>query len=155
MPLKMMPKMPPKRFAPRPFILALGLCLALLPAWGAATAQSADAKVRAKVTAKTSVKHNRVHTHRTRIVVHPRVRRDPPGTLPGFGRGDVYDRRIVTRRYRGRPNAFAYTLPAFYDWDGARYYPGRPGFYRGQWNGGSFGPCYTQTPIGPINNCGQ
>ena len=31
---------------------------------------------------------------------------------------------------------------------------GGPGFYRGRWNGGGFGPCWTQTPIGPMWNCG-
>ena len=32
---------------------------------------------------------------------------------------------------------------------------GRPGFYRGRWNGGSFGPCWTSTPIGMMPTCGQ
>lgn len=30
-----------------------------------------------------------------------------------------------------------------------------PRFYRGRWNGGSFGPCWTSTPIGYMWNCGQ
>ena len=34
------------------------------------------------------------------------------------------------------------------------YWWGGPGFYRGRWNGGGFGPCWTQTPIGPHWNCG-
>jgi len=34
------------------------------------------------------------------------------------------------------------------------YWYGGPQFYRGRWNGGGFGPCYTKTPIGPIYNCG-
>jgi hypothetical protein len=39
---------------------------------------------------------------------------------------------------------------------GPRYYGlAWPRFYRGRWNGGGFGPCYTQTPIGPYWNCGQ
>ena len=39
---------------------------------------------------------------------------------------------------------------------GRRYYgPAWPGFYRGRWNGGGFGPCWTQTPIGPMWNCGR
>ena len=29
-----------------------------------------------------------------------------------------------------------------------------PGFYRGRYNGGSFGPCWSWTPIGPAWNCG-
>ena len=34
-----------------------------------------------------------------------------------------------------------------------RWY-GYPGYYRGRWNGGGFGPCWTYTPIGPHYNCG-
>lgn len=41
-----------------------------------------------------------------------------------------------------------------YWYNGDWYYFGRPGFYRGRYNGGSFGPCWTQTPIGPMWNCG-
>ena len=36
------------------------------------------------------------------------------------------------------------------DW----HYFGRPGFYRGRYNGGGFGPCWSWTPIGPAWNCG-
>jgi hypothetical protein len=40
-------------------------------------------------------------------------------------------------------------------WNGAgRYYFGWPRFVRGRWNGGSYGPCWTYTPIGPMWNCG-
>jgi hypothetical protein len=45
-------------------------------------------------------------------------------------------------------------VPSYYWYGGEHYYFGRPGFYRGQYNGGSFGPCWTRTPIGPIWNCG-
>ncbi|ABD07420.1 conserved hypothetical protein [Rhodopseudomonas palustris HaA2] len=48
--------------------------------------------------------------------------------------------------------------PEYYRWNGGWSgewrYLGRPGFYRGRYNGGSFGPCWTQTPIGPVWNCG-
>jgi hypothetical protein len=45
--------------------------------------------------------------------------------------------------------------PGYYRWsDGEHYYFGQPGFFRGRYNGGSIGPCWTQTPIGPIWNCG-
>lgn len=44
--------------------------------------------------------------------------------------------------------------PQYYRYDGNTYYFGRPGFYRGRYNGGSFGPCWTQTPIGPVWTCG-
>ena len=39
-------------------------------------------------------------------------------------------------------------------YEGQWRYPGRPGFYRGRYNGGSIGPCWTQTPIGPVWTCG-
>jgi hypothetical protein len=49
--------------------------------------------------------------------------------------------------------------PEYYRWNGGWSgewrYPGRAGFYRGRYNGGSMGPCWTQTPIGPIWNCGR
>jgi hypothetical protein len=45
------------------------------------------------------------------------------------------------------------TAPSYW-YDGGRYYFGRPGFFRGHYNGGSFGPCWTPTPIGPMWNCG-
>jgi hypothetical protein len=41
-----------------------------------------------------------------------------------------------------------------YWYNGDRYYFGAPGFFHGRYNGGSFGPCWTWTPIGPIWNCG-
>jgi hypothetical protein len=44
--------------------------------------------------------------------------------------------------------------PQYYGYDGELHYFGRPGFYNGHYNGGSFGPCWTQTPIGPVWNCG-
>jgi hypothetical protein len=37
------------------------------------------------------------------------------------------------------------------DW----YWYGRPGWYRGRWNGGSLGPCWTDTPIGLMWTCGR
>ena len=46
--------------------------------------------------------------------------------------------------------------PRYFDWYGnVRYGWGAPGFYRGRWNGGSFGPCWTYTPIGMMPTCGQ
>jgi len=44
--------------------------------------------------------------------------------------------------------------PDYFGWDGEWHYVGRPGIYGGRYNGGSFGPCWTRTPIGPIWNCG-
>jgi hypothetical protein len=44
----------------------------------------------------------------------------------------------------------------YWDYYGnVRYGWGPPGFYRGRYNGGSFGPCWTSTPIGMMPTCGQ
>ena len=45
-------------------------------------------------------------------------------------------------------------VPSYYTYGGGHYYFGRPGFFRGRYNGGTIGPCWTQTPIGPMWNCG-
>ena len=50
---------------------------------------------------------------------------------------------------RGTPD-FA---PSYW-YGGGWYYFGEPGFSHGRWNGGSFGPCWTYTPIGLMWNCG-
>ena len=75
-------------------------------------------------------------------------------------------RVTVTKPYKGtRGYGFLpgyespYTTPSRYGrdpWTRDSTYPwyGYPGFHRGRWNGGGFGPCYTKTPIGPIWNCG-
>jgi hypothetical protein len=53
-----------------------------------------------------------------------------------------------------------YEPPEVVEWHSARvrrrpaFWYGGPGFYRGRWNGGGFGPCWTPTPIGPHWNCG-
>jgi hypothetical protein len=52
-----------------------------------------------------------------------------------------------------------YEPPEVVEWRSARvrrptFWYGGPGFYRGRWNGGGFGPCWTPTPIGPHWNCG-
>src|SRR6476661_5819225 len=54
------------------------------------------------------------------------------GFLPGYPRTE---RERQIRKYRSETR--------FFDWRGNVYYGfGRPGYYRGQWNGGSIGPCY-------------
>lgn len=69
------------------------------------------------------------------------------GFLPGYPRNERERRRD---RYYATGGA-----PRYFDWWGEpRYGFGRPGFYRGQYNGGSFGPCWTSTPIGMQWNCG-
>jgi hypothetical protein len=55
---------------------------------------------------------------------------------------------------RNRRHWYIDPTPSYYGYDGDWHYFGRPGFYRGHYNGGSFGPCWTRTPIGPVWNCG-
>ncbi len=63
------------------------------------------------------------------------------GFLPGYRPPEVIERERAEHYYR------------LY---GPQYYgPAWPRFYRGRWNGGGFGPCWTQTPIGPMWNCGR
>jgi hypothetical protein len=70
----------------------------------------------------------------------PGYRQPPNDSVPVYGaKGAI----------RGTPG---YTPSYWYN--GERYYFGEPGFYRGRYNGGSFGPCWTWTPIGRIWNCG-
>ena len=87
---------------------------------------------------------------RARIVVHAKPRRwHGYGFLPGYrpsiaeSQGiPVYGPPIPRREVR------------YFDWYGnVRYGWGHPGYYRGQWNRGSFGPCWTYTPIGMMPNC--
>jgi hypothetical protein len=62
---------------------------------------------------------------------------------------------VLRNARRDRRHWYIDRTPGYYRWsDGEHYYFGRPGFYRGQYNGGSFGPCWTQTPIGPVWTCG-
>ncbi|MDB5620486.1 hypothetical protein [Tardiphaga sp.] len=65
------------------------------------------------------------------------------------------DASVLRNARRPRRPWYIYPTPRFYGWDGNLRYAGRPGFYRGQYNGGSMGPCWTQTPIGPAWNCGR
>jgi len=66
------------------------------------------------------------------------------GFLPGYPRTErerQRDRALTDRRYIDR-------------WGRVSYGFGGPGFYRGEYNGGSFGPCWTSTPIGMMRNGG-
>ena len=61
------------------------------------------------------------------------------GFLPGYRPPDVVEHQDRLLYWRRHPS----------------YWYGWPGWYRGRWNGGGFGPCWTQTPIGNIWNCGR
>ena len=75
-----------------------------------------------------------------------------------------HKKRHITRQWHGygflpgyRPPMVVERERAEHYWEsGPHYYgPAWPRFYRGRWNGGGFGPCYTQTPIGYMWNCGN
>jgi hypothetical protein len=83
------------------------------------------------------------------------------GFLPGYHQPlsnslPLYAQKDAMRRLASRERRPWYIdrVPRYYGYDGEWHYFGRPGFYRGHYNGGSFGPCWTRTPIGPIWNCG-
>jgi hypothetical protein len=71
-------------------------------------------------------------------------------SLPLYAQKDAM-RRLVSRERRPW---YIDPVPRYYGYDGDWHYFGRPGFDGGRYNGGSFGPCWTRTPIGPIWNCG-
>jgi len=72
----------------------------------------------------------------------------------------AHEKRHVARRWHGYGFLPGYRTPEQIEADEARHarrvwWYGGPGFYHGRWNGGGFGPCWTQTPIGNVWNCGK
>jgi hypothetical protein len=83
------------------------------------------------------------------------------GFLPGYRQPlnnaiPLYGTKQPVRMVRGNPRRPWYIdgTPRYYLYNGEWHYFGRPGFFRGQYNGGSFGPCWTRTPVGLVWNCG-
>ena len=71
-----------------------------------------------------------------------------------------HGKRHVARHWHGYGFLPGYRTPEQIEDDEARHpnrvwWYGGPRFYRGRWNGGGFGPCWTQTPIGNVWNCGR
>src|SRR4051794_10300921 len=82
------------------------------------------------------------------------------GFLPGYHQPPsnsqpIYAQRGVSRKSpRDKRPWYIDPTPQYLGYDGDWHYFGWPGFYRGHFNGGSFGPCWTRTPVGPVWTCG-
>ena len=92
----------------------------------------------------------------TRIVIHwksPKGNYGPNGFLPGFRQPPpLSEWRDRSPRHGGGDFSRNRRYISGYEW---RYGWGYPQFYRGRYNGGGFGPCWSNTPIGPMWNCGM
>jgi hypothetical protein len=97
-----------------------------------------------------------------KVTVHPKpaakYRWRGYGFLPGYRQPPALtdwraQNRISRMRAFYEPRYVYYR--AYSGYGRLQYGWGYPGTYRGRWNGGSFGPCWTQTPIGMVWNCGQ
>ena len=96
-------------------------------------------------------------TRDLRIVVHPKKTAKPRwkgyGFLPGYRQPpNLSDWRDRSVRYRGPYEPYE---PRYWSNGRLLYGWGGAGFHRGRWNGGSFGPCWNNTPIGAMWNCGM
>jgi hypothetical protein len=83
------------------------------------------------------------------------------GFLPGYQQPlsnslPLYAQKNALRRlvHSNKRPWYIDPTPEYFGYDGDWHYIGWPGYYRGHYNGGTFGPCWTQTPAGPVWNCG-
>lgn len=99
---------------------------------------------------------------KTKVTVRPSVRKPVKKRWTGYGFLPGYRQPPALTDWRAQNRISAWRARheqrylAIYPYSGyaqLRYGWGPPGIYRGRWNGGSFGPCWTQTPIGMIYNC--
>ena len=109
----------------RKLFLSIAILLSALPAVAAA-----------------APRHTTVHIYKWRgYGFLPGYHQPPSNSVPVYSRQPQDD---------GTPSY----MPSYWYWGGGHYYFGSPHFYNGRYNGGSFGPCWTRTPIGPMWNCG-
>ena len=94
-------------------------------------------------------------THPAKFRVHPKRHWHGYGFLPGYQPQPALSDWRAQNRRRGYELRYFRVGPGGWYTGQVLYGYGRPGFYRGRWNGGSIGPCWTQTPIGPQWNCGR
>jgi hypothetical protein len=80
----------------------------------------------------------------------PGYHQPPSNSQPLYAQKDGFARAAR----RNKRAWYIDPVPEYFGYDGDWHYFGWPGFYRGHYNGGTFGPCWTRTPIGPIWNCG-
>lgn len=111
----------------------VAVLLALPPAAFAAGDMAVSVRKPAAHDARKAATHKRKKHRVTRY-------RRGYGFLPGYRPPEVIEREREERYWASGPHYYG---------------PAWPRFYRGRWNGGGFGPCWTQTPIGPMWNCGK
>ena len=75
----------------------------------------------------------------------------PTGFLPGYHQPP--NNSVPVYGSKGSIRGTSGYAPSYW-YNGGWYDFGDPGFFRGRYNGGSFGPCWTWTPIGRMWNCG-
>jgi hypothetical protein len=88
---------------------------------------------------------------RAKITVRPKRPWRGYGFLPGYRPSLAESQGVPVfgpRRPRREVRYIDYYGNVRYGW-------GPPRYYRGRWNAGSFGPCWTSTPIGLMWTCGQ
>ena len=86
--------------------------------------------------------------HGTRRVVH---HWHGYGFLPGYHQPP--NNSVPIYASKGSSHGAPDFAPRYW-YGGGLYYFGEPGFSHRRWNGGSYGPCWTYTPIGRMWNCG-
>ena len=83
-----------------------------------------------------------------RVVIVHKFKQTPIKMAPGVGFLPGYRTPEQLRRIEHRPRSGSW-------YGGGPYYFGGPGWVHSRYTGGSFGPCWTSTPIGMMWTCGR